>query len=1007
MMSSSTCKDDNLKLNVKPKKCPRYYDLNIRANKRAKTYVTSIKSNIITAVAAAATTTTTTTAITATTVAPITATATVTATTIATSTAITVAPILTTKWNNLNSMSPKDTDSHVILGNPGKLVNSTVIIATATTAAINPIATITVTTPTITSTTIEDITTLPTIECMSTKHSKIETATMPKASITMHNLIGKMINDVSKYESNNPIRQQATVTAPSTTSTIVIPATTATTTTTTATTAATTREILSKAINVGSCVDGGILPVDICEFPTSTLTAAIDDSKIANRNLKIVEALERTSTVQPPASLEAKIEGDITLLPSSLSLLTLSSSSSRSSRSSSPSLSLPLPLSSKHVNKLIPSRITTTATATATTITPATETPTTTTNTTALYCLEQSVLARTLPTLAITKSKSTENKCPSEVLTKVSNQKELGACSTNLYLPYDNLSAEYTIHKQLISPTTTLSTHRCELLESGAIPKGLQSTSNAVIKDTSIFSNRSISLADKKAKLKSDFFSEFNSNKHLKNSTGYPFTESSQGITIHINLPSASPSPSLSKRRNIQNLQLKISKTDQNNTQIENYFATSPTQLTTTAATTTTTTVLPCIEVHVIDTTNTTDIINEHSSLVAQRKLDLECKFRQQISIKASTAKTTVTSNRNLFPSVEQLLQKFGTRGSIKMIVNPNQLTPTNDNNMLSLKSDAYEQRHSPLSDEGCNLGQSPYSSDNEDNESIRTTSTTIERSKRKDKVARSASSDSALGLDVDDPMDANVPAALPPAEQTQKRRMTLTVTDLPLRPALLPLAEPTTLPDSPTTELQHSLQNVLDKTTVPSKVLLEERVVEIPEDPRSLGCSLSSSRRESAQSCISDYPTSEMGGVRFVRTPSVVVSDYSDDVMIGITLEEIEYFRAHRMRRRRSSLETAGNEKDADANSDVSASSSCSNLYYCGSTISALDGAECYVNGIRMPLERKISDCSTCSASGGEDDTSFTIPEQPEEDNIQQKEKDLADMLAAQHLGPKRQKKF
>uniref|UniRef100_D3TS57 Hypothetical conserved protein n=1 Tax=Glossina morsitans morsitans TaxID=37546 RepID=D3TS57_GLOMM len=312
--------------------------------------------------------------------------------------------------------------------------------------------------------------------------------------------------------------------------------------------------------------------------------------------------------------------------------------------------------------------------------------------------------------------------------------------------------------------------------------------------------------------------------------------------------------------------------------------------------------------------------------------------------------------------------------------------------------SGALEQRSSPLSDEGCNLGQSPYSSDNDDdddNESIRTTNTAIERPvamlKYKDKVARSASSDSALGLDVEEAMDASPPAN----EHHQKRRMTLTVTDLPLRAALLPLAEPTTLPDSPTPERELVAQIPLPTTPIPSKVLLEERVVEIPEDHRS-GIS---SRRESSQSCLSDFPPNEMQGIRFVRTPSVVVSDYSDDIMCGITLEEIEYFRAQRQRRRRSSLDTA-----TDNNSDVSAASSCSNLYYCGSTISALDGAECLVNGERMQLERKTSDCSiTCSLSGDED--GFTIREQPE-GNSDHDGKDITDMLAAQHLGAKRSKK-
>ncbi|KAL9877614.1 general transcriptional corepressor trfA-like isoform X1 [Glossina fuscipes] len=382
-------------------------------------------------------------------------------------------------------------------------------------------------------------------------------------------------------------------------------------------------------------------------------------------------------------------------------------------------------------------------------------------------------------------------------------------------------------------------------------------------------------------------------------------------------------------------------------------------------------------------------------SLVAQRKLTLSQKFEKQIEVKCGVKQPQRAVK---FPQIQELVKKFDI--DKKMLVT--QLKDREIQEMDTLKpfdgSSALEQRNSPLSDEGCNLGQSPYSSDNDDdddNESIRTTNTAIERPvamlKHKDKVARSASSDSALGLDVEEAMDASPPAN----EHQQKRRMTLTVTDLPLRPALLPLAEPTTLPDSPTPERELVAQIPLPTTPIPSKVLLEERVVEIPEDHRS-GIS---SRRESSQSCLSDFPPNEMQGIRFVRTPSVVVSDYSDDIMCGITLEEIEYFRAQRQRRRRSSLDTA-----TDNNSDVSAASSCSNLYYCGSTISALDGAECLVNGERIQLERKTSDCSiTCSLSGDED--GFTIREQPE-GNSDRDGKDITDMLAAQHLGAKRSKK-
>ncbi|XP_065365999.1 bromodomain-containing protein DDB_G0280777-like [Calliphora vicina] len=373
-------------------------------------------------------------------------------------------------------------------------------------------------------------------------------------------------------------------------------------------------------------------------------------------------------------------------------------------------------------------------------------------------------------------------------------------------------------------------------------------------------------------------------------------------------------------------------------------------------------------------------------SLVELRKLDLQKKQQREL---IAFGDSRILSNTQ-FPKVKELAKRFDFK--INMILPQ---TNSNKTEAKANKLEAMVERHSPLSDEGCNIGHSPYSSD-DDNDSIRTTNTAIERvpaTKHKDKVARSASSDSALGLEVDEPMDTSEQQQ----PHQQKRRMTLTVTDLPLRPALLPLAEPTLLPDSSLVDTPvATAANALQQNQIPTKVLLEERVVEILEDPRS-GFS---SRRESSQSCFSDYPPGEMQGVRFVRTPSVVVSDYSDDITCGITLEEIEYFRAQRLRRRRSSLETSGTEKDAlDNSSDISASSSCSNLYYCGSTISALDGAECLVNGVRQQLERKTSDCSTCSISGDEDNN-FTIPEQPEDCQ------DITDMLANQHLTSKRSKK-
>ncbi|XP_017871075.1 PREDICTED: uncharacterized protein LOC108619188 isoform X2 [Drosophila arizonae] len=296
-------------------------------------------------------------------------------------------------------------------------------------------------------------------------------------------------------------------------------------------------------------------------------------------------------------------------------------------------------------------------------------------------------------------------------------------------------------------------------------------------------------------------------------------------------------------------------------------------------------------------------------------------------------------------------------------------------------------------SDEGCNAGGiSPCSSDNECDAVAR----------RKPKVTRCASSDSALGLEVDDVNMETLPSP--------QRRMTLTVTDLPLRPALLPLAEPTALPDSPLTSPTSATAaigmgvGVGVGGGVPTKVLLEERVVAALAAPPG-------SRRESTQSCVSEL--GGMPGVRYVRTPSVVVSDYSDDITAcGISMEEMEYFRLQRSRgQRRCSLEASaaaagsiGGAKD-EAQSDVSAASSCSNLYYCGSTISALDGGECIVNGIRVALARKSSNSSSGELSGG-DDGDIDIEQQQQQQKQQQqqqeqeRERQLSELLAATQLG-------
>uniref|UniRef100_A0A2M4A9W6 Uncharacterized protein n=1 Tax=Anopheles triannulatus TaxID=58253 RepID=A0A2M4A9W6_9DIPT len=300
------------------------------------------------------------------------------------------------------------------------------------------------------------------------------------------------------------------------------------------------------------------------------------------------------------------------------------------------------------------------------------------------------------------------------------------------------------------------------------------------------------------------------------------------------------------------------------------------------------------------------------------------------------------------------------------------------------------ENPDSPASDEGWrSIQPSPYGSSDEEAErpvvecSVGVLHQQQHREededgnmKHREKVTRSASSDSALGLDEDLSQQEQQTMM---ASVGKARRLTLGVSDIPLRSALLPVPEPSMLPTT-TTDSLASLSGTSDHlpTVVRSKMILEAQLIELPVDSdqqhqhqhqhqsqqqhqqqQQLGCpaSTSASRRESAQSYISD--TGE--GVRYVRTPSVVVSDYSDDTMCGITLEEIEYFRRHRLRR-----------GSADCESDISAASSCSNLNYCGSSISALDGCE-YQCGLRTP-ERKVSDCSTCSTVSCDEDEGYSV---------------------------------
>lgn len=112
--------------------------------------------------------------------------------------------------------------------------------------------------------------------------------------------------------------------------------------------------------------------------------------------------------------------------------------------------------------------------------------------------------------------------------------------------------------------------------------------------------------------------------------------------------------------------------------------------------------------------------------------------------------------------------------------------------------------------------------------------------------------------------------------------------------------------------------------------------------------------RRQSAQSFQTDDEESSANSqYRYWRTPSVVVSDYSDDgpYFTSVTLEELEQL------------------QDVSSSDCASAASSVS-----GSVGVSVGDAE---YGLRTP-ERKASDCSTCSTLSGDEDASCDAMLQP-----------------------------
>lgn len=149
-----------------------------------------------------------------------------------------------------------------------------------------------------------------------------------------------------------------------------------------------------------------------------------------------------------------------------------------------------------------------------------------------------------------------------------------------------------------------------------------------------------------------------------------------------------------------------------------------------------------------------------------------------------------------------------------------------------------------------------------------------------------------------------------------------------------------------------YSPRGSVDHINVPSKTIIEAQCLPFPINRKFSDCISEGdygkndcdSRR---QSCFTD-DGDEIPKYRYWRTPSVVVSDYSDDI-IGITLDDIEYFR---------------NQQRNSSSPESSTHSSCSNLNYCGSTISCLDSERL----LRKPY-RKESDCSLQSFSGDENE--------------------------------------
>ncbi|PSN57825.1 hypothetical protein C0J52_04393 [Blattella germanica] len=121
--------------------------------------------------------------------------------------------------------------------------------------------------------------------------------------------------------------------------------------------------------------------------------------------------------------------------------------------------------------------------------------------------------------------------------------------------------------------------------------------------------------------------------------------------------------------------------------------------------------------------------------------------------------------------------------------------------------------------------------------------------------------------------------------------------------------------------------------------------------------------RRQSTQSFQTDDDDSSANpNYRYWRTPSVVVSDYSDDIpyFTSVTLEELEQLRSD---------EVLHHPRDLSSSECGSNRSSISGSV----NVSALDADY----ALRTP-ERKASDCSTCSTLSGDEDANCDALLQP-----------------------------